>query len=224
MKGIGWLVALWLMGQSRSAAAPSSPAPSSPGRVTSLPPIEDLDDGPDLLNPADTPTEADLLWERFAKDPKRPGAPLTAAQLNQTAIEDRKPNAFERWALAPYFPVAMDLDLTLHNGSSPPFTPPGVTIPPNMWALTAAWPPNTTPQIWFPNGVRPLWQRWWLGVLAHELTHGAQVRIGMTPGQAMDAQLQHGYQDSPVERQARWMQRRVLNGLDARARAFYAST
>lgn len=237
ISGLGLLAVLWLLTQARStsaassSSAPSSPTPPNPdrtpaptpsGRITTLPPIEDLDDSPDLLNPPPR-SEIDEIWERYASDPKRPGPILKMDELAPAEPTDRYLSEFERWALRPYFPVAADLDTKIHNGRTPSFLPPGVPMPPELWAATAAWPPGSKPEIWFPNGVRPLWKYWWLGVLAHELTHVSQTRIGMTPGQAMDALLQHGYQDSPVERQARWMQRRVLNGLAARARAFYAT-
>jgi hypothetical protein len=229
MRGLGALAILWLLTQARTASAPSSPAPSSPtpaptppGRIMTLPPVEDLDDSPDLLNPPPR-SEVDEIWERFATDPKRPGPVLMTNELAPAEPVDRYLSEFERWALRPYFPVAADLDTKIHNGKVPQFLPASIPINPELWAATAAWPPGAAPEIWFPNGVRPLWKYWWLGILAHELTHVSQTRIGMTPGQALDSLLKHGYQDSPVERQARWNQRRVLNGLEARARAFYAN-
>jgi hypothetical protein len=230
MRGLGWLAALWILSQVRSSGAssspssPSSPAPAPtptpPGRIMTLPPIEDLDDSPDLLNPPPR-SEIDEIWERYATDPKRPGPIIMAAELAPAEPVDRYLSEFERWALRPYFPVAADLDTKIHNGKAPAFMPAGIEMPKELWAATAHWPPGAKPEIWFPNGVRSLWKYWWLGVLAHELTHVSQIRIGSTPGQALDALLTYGYQDSPIERQARWMQRRVLNGLEARARAFY---
>jgi hypothetical protein len=231
-RGLGTLAALWLLAQARGATASSSPSspssptptptptPAPPGRITTLPPIEDLDDGPDLLDPPSVRTDADNLWERYATDPERPGPVLMTDELAPAEPVDRYLTEFERWALRPYFPVAADLDTKIHNGKIP-MAVPAAQVPGNLWALTVAIPPGSKPEIWFPNGVRPLYQRWWLGVLAHEITHAAQTRIGMTPRQALDALLTYGYKDSPIERQARWMQRRVLNGLDARARAFY---
>ena len=76
-------------------------------------------------------------------------------------------------------------------------------------------------EIWFPNAPRPLWQRGWLAILAHEVAHRAQLRMGMTEAEGIAAIHQRGYVDSPIELQARWMQRRVLRGLAERARAFY---
>lgn len=225
MKGLGWLVALWLLRNARSSSAPSSPAPTSSPSSARPPYVEPSDE--DLLSGPKL-TGDDLLWVRYANDPDRPGPPL-----RQNGEEDKPPVSrtltdFEIWVLEPYFPVPDDLGgVTIHNGIDPPGFPDELRekLLPMIAAKT-----DDHGDIWLPGRKvgdpswqrpQPLWQRYWLGVLAHELTHRAQIRMGMTMDQGIQSIHEHGYVDSPIEVQARWMQRRALRGMAERARAFY---
>lgn len=185
---------------------------SKPSESEALP--DESPDGTDLFKPNDR-SAMDELWESYVLDPKRAGPRLQV----DTAPVARKLTEFELWALRPYFPVAGDLDFTLHVGQIPP-CPPDVT--PSYWDITmrTAVAAKTMPDgsIWVPQ-MWPLWHRRWLGVLAHEITHRAQQRMGSTTEEQIRAMHEHGYVESPIEVQARWMQRRVLRDLVARARA-----
>lgn len=177
----------------------------------------------DLFQEPKRPSVEDLLWLRYLNDPRRFGPRLTPAEASEdtAAPSTRKLTALERWALEPFFPVASDLDRTIHLGLWPPWLPSAdkLGLPPGT-KLGGITDPETG-DVWFPER-HQLWQRFWLSILAHELTHGAQIRIGATRQQAADALRTHGYVDSPLEVQARWMQRRVLDGLAQQARDFYA--
>jgi len=237
MKGIGWLVALWLMGQSRNARAPSSPAPIMTGRVPSgLPlPAQHGFSADYLLNdqnfqPAGHgPDPDEQAWKRYALDSQRPGPRVQ----DDARPGFRKLNAFERWALEPYF-IDEDLTATIYNGVLPPIIdrsklPPGIdldNLPVTAHAMTFGTPGGgSPPMIWLVHFRPQLWRRWDLSLLAHELSHGAQVRMGgLTPAELLALMTRYGYEGSPTEVQARWMQGAVLSKLDSRARAFYAST
>ncbi len=228
--GLGWLVLLWAVSRARSASASSAPAPGSPppssprapatyGSALPLPAHGGTEWSDDyLLNPPTTPQPEDELWSRYIHDPSRPGPRVIA---DESAVA-RKLTDFERWALGPYF-IADDLEVEVYNGAAPPgFDQSKVDqIPKSLWAVTLAKPSGGA-LIWLPR-LQHLWERWWLSLLAHEMTHAAQVRMGGQSQEELAKQMQrYGYEGSPTEVQARWMQGRVLNGLDARARAFYA--
>lgn len=216
---LGLLILVWAIAGSRltRAAAPRRPVPTAPRRPaptaprrpappTLSPPEEMRLTADDLLNPPDPPGYRDRRWAMYVGHPQRPGPPIE----DDNSPVTRKLNDFERWALAPYFPVLSDLDATIHNGKKPP----DVASDPVLHAVT-------TPdgEIWFPTRA-PLYALWWLSVLGHELTHRAQLRLGMTDEQGRAARERYGYLANPIEIQARWMQARILRGLYERANAF----
>lgn len=212
---------LWLWSKQSKAPASSASSPAAPA-APSIP----LASEAELLQPPEEPSAADLLWARYASDPKRGGPRLR----RDTAPTSRKLTAFEKWALKPYFPVAADLSITIHNGKNPraakpseqPVLDKAIADTPGLWALTLLAPGKKAPEIYLPNKVRPLGERWWLGVLAHELAHVAQIRMGMTAAQTQDSIAKHGYQRSPIEVQARHFQAKAHRDLYERARQFYA--
>ncbi len=226
MKGLGWLVALWLLRNARSSSGPSSPAPAPSSPSSARPPYVDPTDEELLSGPK--VTGEDLLWVRYANDADRPGPPLRQQGEDDEPATSRTLTDFEIWVLEPYFPVPGDLGgVTIHNGFDPPDFPDALRS--ELLPLIAA-KTDDAGDIWIPGRKKgdpnwqrpqPLWQRYWLGVLAHELTHRAQIRMGMTLAQGIQSIHEHGYVDSPIEVQARWMQRRVLRGMAERARAFY---
>lgn len=180
----------------------------------------DKDDS-ELLSVPDSPSTADLLWRRYAQDPRRQGPSLEAEEMTeyQGKPKTRPLTDYERWALEPYFPVASDLtERVLHLGQWPPWLAKSAALPQGVTLFGITDP--ETGDIWFPHMVR-LWERFWLAVLAHEVVHAAQLRMGATRAQAEQSIREHGYVLSPLEVQARWMQRKVLDDLEARARAFY---
>lgn len=217
-KSLGWLALLWIMSRAgRSSAASSAPAAAaSTWPKTPLPPYVDPTDA-ELMTLPNLASAEELRWARYARDPDRPGPRL---EIDAGPVT-RKLNAFELWALGPYFPVEEDLKAhSIHLGKWPPWVPRDAM--PAGGVLGGITDPNTG-DVWFPE-VRELWSRYWLAVLAHELTHAAQMRMGMTRDQIIQALREHGYVQSPIEVQARAFQRRVLRGLAERARAFYANT
>jgi hypothetical protein len=165
----------------------------------------------ELLNPPLSLPAGDRDWWAYASDPRRPGPPLPAADSAPIA---RPLNAYERWALAPYFPADV-LEATIHNGQALPFLH-GDAPPATLWSIT-----DTKGQIWFPNAVRDLRGRWWLAILAHELAHVQQIRMGLTKHETSEAIKHFGYEQSPIERQARWLQGQVMRDLYERARSFH---
>jgi hypothetical protein len=232
---LGQLGLLWLLSHiSKSGVAPgASSAPTGPtgnpstprpsnlypyASALPLPPSTPFSDD-ELLNEPTSPTEADRLWARFVVDPNRPGP---RAKADDAPIA-RALSDFEHWALAPYF-IRQDLDnVTLYNGAVPSIVPKEVVaqVPASMIAMTfgAAGKPSI---IWVPRFHALMHERWWLGILAHELTHAAQRRMGgITPAESLALFKKYGYNDMPTEVQARWMQGQVLSHLDARAAAFY---
>lgn len=230
-----WLLLLLAFSSKRGASSSSSS--SSPRRSpgSSLPPefrdkldpssLETLEHDLDLFKEPESPGPDDMLWAQYAGDARRGGATLSTLDLDTSTPITRKLTRFELWALAPYFPVDQDLDVMIHNGRNPPAP---AHVDPKLWAELQpgiiGWTSPVKPHdIWFPNSVRPLWSRWWLAVLAHELSHRSQIRMGMEPVDAVEAVRKHGYINSPIERQARWLQRKVLDDLPARARRFYES-
>ena len=172
-----------------------------------------------LLNPPELPDEHALLWNRFVVDPNRPGP---RAKIDEAPVA-RALSDFEHWALAPYF-IRQDLDnVTLYNGKAPPQVPRELLdkVPETMWAMTFTKPGGPA-VIWLPKFHSIMHDRWWVGLLAHELSHGAQGRMGgVTPQQALELFKKYGYEKMPMEIQARWLQGMVLQKLDQRAEAFY---
>lgn len=214
--GAGLLFLLWAAGRGSS---PSSAAPGLPGTATAKPNIwpepkltDEAADDSDLKDLGKI-SGYDLLWARYVRDPDRPGPRLPP---EDAAPVTRRLNDFERWALKPWFPVALDLQGYVLNGKNPPLPEKERQFLPFILAKT-----DDKGDIWLPNDVRPLWQRRWLAVIAHELVHRAQLRMGSTPAEAIDSIHKHGYWDAPQEVQARYIQRRVLRGLAQRAQAFY---
>lgn len=180
----------------------------------------DKDDS-ELLQVPDSPSTDDLIWKRYAQDPRRQGPSLSAEEMTeyQGQPKTRGLTDYERWALEPYFPVESDLSKrVLHLSQWPPWLNKAAKLPDGVTLFGITDP--ETGDIWFPHPV-PLWERFWLAVLAHEITHAAQLRMGSSRAQAEQSIKEHGYVLSPLEVQARWMQRKVLDDLAARARAFY---
>lgn len=231
---LGWLLLLFAFAASkpsRAARAPSS-APFPP-----LPPDIDVYVEPtdrELLEPPEDPSNDDLLWARYIGDTSH-AHPLHTEDNRPVA---RKLSRFERWALAPYFPVDEDLDVTLNHGDMLELIPgarqrleQAMKADPakvrkaladfkGVQALTLKNPISGKVEIYVPR-LSPLYTRWWLSVLGHELAHVSQIRMGMTAPQTWDALLTHGYLESPIEQQARHVQRIVLRGLTMRARNYY---
>lgn len=181
----------------------------------------------DMPNPTHP---ADRLWARFVADPDRPGPRLNPQELSVTP-HDRPPSPFERWCLRRFFPVFEDVtEARLHLGKLPSLgpdvkLPPDFATPPSVMAVTDA-----NGEVWFPPRATStggkeapvLSHFYWITILAHELAHRSQRRMGLTPGQALDAILKHGYADSPIERQARWLQQVIADALIHAADRFFA--
>lgn len=236
-KGLGMLAVLWALSRVNKGAGGGSAAPSPAGPTGSpstprpsnvypyasalpLPPQQPFT-ADYLLNPprSGDADEHDRLWARYVVDPARPGP---RAKIDEAPIV-RALSDFEHWALAPYF-IREDLDnVTLYNGVVPPPVSKELQdqLPATMWALTFG-APGKPAILWLPHFHPTMHERWWVGLLAHELTHGAQARMGgLKPADAVALFKKYGYEDMPTEVQARWMQGQVLTKLDARAAAFY---
>lgn len=156
----------------------------------------------------------DRAFDRWlAEDPTRP----PYVEEDTARVTSRSLTPYEKWALGPYFYVD---DLTvprLHNGKIPTLLE-GIEVPWQMLALTMSI--SGKPHIFVPHEPQDFRHRWWLALLAHELYHAGQLRLGATPGEAEDAIKRHGYVNSPLEISARGKQREVYLGLAQRARAF----
>lgn len=175
---------------------------------------------PYLLNPP-VPSDEDRLVDSWMVAADNGGPPLVALDTTlQQAGASRYLTPRERWLLAPHFPVAEDLGLELVF--APPKEIPAELIDPRMWAVTIKRSTDTVARVYFPQGPRLLLSRWWLCVLGHELIHGAQIRIGMTPAEVTDSYLSYGYQLSPPEVQARAFQRAMWLDFAKRAKAWKA--
>lgn len=230
------LVVLLLLALSSSsnAAAPPRRLPAgkgkrNPGFDVYVEPSEES-----LLREPEEPSPDDLLWAQYVGDDRH----AHPRPVDDKGPVRRKLSRFERWALGPYFPVAEDLEVDLVNGAldlpelrarmaelaktQPELVRKALEEFKQMHAVTLAHPGinDGKPQIYFPR-LAPLYNRWWLAILSHEVTHVAQARMGLTPAQSLQSMLEHGYRNSPVEKQARWKQREVLRGLTMRARNFY---
>lgn len=243
---LGWLLLLLAFAASKPSRA-ARRAPSSPQPFPTLPPDIDVYVEPttrELLEPPEEPSNDDLLWARYIGD-KGHAHP---EPHDDTKAVSRKLSRFERWALAPYFPVAEDLQVTLNHGDLLQLIPgarerleqarkldPQMVDraleaykrfqkggPGDVQALTAINPATSKVEVFIPR-LQPLYTRWWLGVLGHELAHVSQYRMGMTAPQILEALARHGYSDSPIEQQARVVQRQVLRGLTMRARNYFRS-
>lgn len=172
-----------------------------------------------LLTPPTLPNAAEERWDRFIHSDRWTGPKLESDDTNPTAGH-RPLTEFERSILGAYFDPRVLDSVIVYNGERPAWVSPTAQIPPQLWSLTVK---NVTPdgirsEIWLPRKVA-LWHRWWLALLGHEVTHGAQGLMGLTSEQAAEAFKKYGYVRSPVERQARWMQQRILDGLDQMASA-----
>jgi hypothetical protein len=219
------MVVLWALQNARSTSRAPSSAPSSARRAPpqlqpsqlKIPGLDVYTEPTDqqLSRPTNDDTADDRLWAMYAVDSKRVGPKPTDAELLPVA-EVRKLSEFERWALEPYFPqLGFLLETVVHNGLNPPWL--GAPEP-DTYAIT-----DENREIWVLHKPRGLWTRWWLSLLAHELSHVRQMQMGMTREQVQTARRDHGYANSPIEVQARAVQRRVLRGLTYRSREFYRS-
>jgi hypothetical protein len=182
-------------------------------------------DDPELRDPPPVPPSQDDLMVAAWLRAKDTGAPaLVDADLKPNKHLRRPLTARERWFLGPYFPVAADLKTPILNFRLPPGTSTKAAADTmrQYYALTF-YSPAKVPLVYFPHGPQSLLSRWWMAVLAHELVHGAQLRLGMTPAQTTDALVSYGYALSPIEVQARFLQRVVYGDLVKRAHAYFAS-
>jgi hypothetical protein len=116
----------------------------------------------------------------------------------------RRLTAREKAALAPYV-AADDLDeVAIHEGHAPWYLPrrfSAVTRGHRVYVRPHACRFDT------PEG---------LALLAHELVHVGQYRRGATWLAFLLSYLRHGYENSPLEREARATARRVLEAARAR--------
>jgi hypothetical protein len=200
---------------------PELPSSPSSGKLDKIPGVQVYVEPSEaeLTTPPDRESSDDALWRMYAIDSKRAGPKPTEAEWDPKQPHTRKMTAFERWALEPYF-QGMDyiFESVVHNGLEPlEATAAGIVLP----KATVAFTHPVSREIYVLHGVKPLWQRWWLALLAHELVHVHQMKMGMTLKEALIAILDHGYVDSPIEVMARHTQRRVLRGLTMRARSYY---
>jgi hypothetical protein len=156
----------------------------------------------------------DRTFHDWIFNPSSGAPPLTSDDRNPVQ-GPRKLTEYERWVLGPYVYVA-DLDATtIHQNTRPPVIPEGTEIPAQLWGLTMEGA-----QIYFPNQPRSFLNRWWLSVLAHELYHVGQGRLGLTTWQGLEATMKYGYFENPIEVSARWKQRQVYEGITKSARDF----
>lgn len=203
---------------------PPRPPPPRPERIPSGLPLP-LDHGFTLLELLEEKPDSQLerQWRSYAQDADRPG-PRAAGDGRRGK---RKLNSFERWALEPYF-IDEDLNAaTIYNGVLPPAVPAealrtqGIdpdNIKQSQAPLALTFGQRGKVSVWFPVFQPRMWHRFWLGVLAHELAHGAQARMGgLKPNELAEMIKRHGYENTPTEVQARWVQGGVLRGLDKRA-------
>lgn len=165
------------------------------------------------------PDQTDLMVADWLQRPDNGAPALTTADL----YPDRAPTRRlltprERWALAPYFPVPDDLSAELRFERPPNWTDEQ-TQQTGVYAVTYGIDGQTV--VYFPHGPRLMLSRFWLAVLAHELVHGAQLRVAGGETGSIDAMAKYGYQNSPIEVQARYYQRIVYADLVTRARAYY---
>lgn len=197
-----------------------------PVDIDSLPPtklpstVDPMRDVRLFVPPAETSDETVLENERFFRawvEDGRSGAPaLTEVDANPRN-GTRGLTPYERWALQDYF-HALDLDAaSITFGGRPPIFE-GLPINSRVYAMTDM----DDGRVYFPHGPRDMCSLWWLSVMAHELYHAGQHRLGAQPIDMGSANMTWGYVDNPLEVQARWQQRAVLDGLAQRARAFFA--
>ena len=190
----------------------------SPGGLEQMPERAPVGTYDPFVEPVSETTPDDRAFAAWIRDP-RSGAPELGREDLEPMQGPRRLTDYERWVLGPYH-YADDLTHpTLYLGMPPPDFPPGVKIPEQLWAVT-----TITGDIYFPNHPRSFLTRWWLAVLAHELYHVGQARLGLTSWQAQEAILKHGYAQSPVEVSARWKQRQTYDGVTKLAREFAANS
>jgi hypothetical protein len=193
----------------RSRPKPTWPADADPVADAYL-----LEDGPPSVL-----SQEDLMIAAWMRHEENGGPAFVKADLYPDEVTTRQLTPRERWFLGPYFPVAQDLDAELHFSKPPPGA---AEYTKNLFAVTTR---GANGKVWinFPNGPQSMLSRWWLSLLAHELTHGTQYRLGMTERQAEDEFVRWNYVLSPIEVQARYIQRVVYWDLARRAREFWLS-
>ena len=222
----GLLVLLLLLALSGGSQAAAPPRRLPAGKRNPGFDVYEEPSDAELMKPPEEPSDDDLLWSRYVGDTSH----AHPAHVDDRGPVVRKLSRFERWALAPYF-IPEDLEPDLYLGKASPRLLEQLRVALRSPSLTEAEAlafgrrlgivaATRADGICFPT-VPPLYSRWWLGALGHELAHHAQYRMGATPEQALDAMREHGYQNSPIEVQARHVQRQVLRGLTTRARNFY---
>lgn len=172
----------------------------------------------ELVNMPTVLTQDDLMVAAWLRRDDNGGPPFVEADLYPDRVTTRQLTPRERWFLAPYFPVASDLETELHFGKPPAEYAEAAK---NLAAYTHPFGGHI--RITFPNGPQSMLSRWWLALLAHELTHAAQYRLGMTTQEAEAEFIKWQYTLSPIEVQARHYQRVVYADLVRRARDFYLS-
>jgi hypothetical protein len=169
-----------------------------------------------------TLTQDDLMVAAWLRAEDKGAPAFTVEDLYpDRSPERRKLTPHERWVLGPYFPVARDLEAVVLVFKTAEGVPPEVLA--QLYAIT--YPDgNGGALVYFPRGHLSLLSRWWMAVLAHELVHGAQMRLaGGSTRHATEAMVKWGYSSSPVEVQARYYQRLVYVDLARRARDYFLS-
>lgn len=164
-------------------------------------------------------TQEDLMIAAWMRREDNGGPPFVEADLYPDRVTRRYLTPRERWFLDPYFPVKQDLEAELFFDNTPK---PGIEqYVKRLFAVTTR--PGGKTLITFPNGPASFLSRWWMALLAHELSHGAQYRIGLTEQEAEREFARWEYVLSPIEVQARYYQRLVYWDLARRAREFWLS-
>lgn len=170
----------------------------------------------ELLNMPTTLSQDDLMVAAWMRREDNGAPPFETADLYPDRVTTRQLTPRERWFLSPYFPVASDLGAELHFGA---VAPEFAQATENLAAVTHPYEGHI--RITFPNGPQSMLSRWWMALLAHEITHVAQYRLGLTTQQATEDFIKWQYTLSPIEVQARYYQRVVYADLVRRAREFF---
>jgi len=171
-----------------------------------------------LLNKPTTLDQTDLMVAAWLRAEGKGAPPFITADLYPEQVTERGLTPHEMWVLSPYFPVDSDLTAPVLHFGLPPGAPPEAA-PEGLHAFTyLEW---GRAHIRFPGGPVSMLGRWWLCMLAHELTHAAQFRVGMTAQETTDTLARYGYNNSPIEVQARFYQRLIYADLARRAREYF---